>query len=365
MFFELSSAVFTKILGLRINYLTAKICDCYELSNQLREVLNTLKTYIMSKKTYNKIVSSASDIPKNEWVDRFIPKIFRPYVRLARLDRPIGTWLLLFPCWWSITIAWPNWDVFEEIIYLMAVFGIGAIVMRGAGCTYNDIIDRDFDAKVARTKDRPLPSGQLNVVKAILFLITLLFFGSLILLTFNSFAIYFGIASLVLVFSYPLMKRITFWPQLFLGLTFNWGALLGWAAVRGQIDHPAILLYIGGIFWTLGYDTVYAHQDRKDDILAGVKSTARRLGFGSKPWLFGFYTGGVTLFTFAGITAKLSWPFYVGLFLGAIQLYWQVHNVEIDNPKDCLTKFKSNRLFSWIFLAGIVLAQIHSLNNST
>ena len=168
--------------------MTAKFCDCYELSNQLREVLNTLKTYIMSKKTYNKIDSSASDIPKNEWVDRFIPKIFRPYVRLARLDRPIGTWLLLFPCWWSITIAWPNRNVFEEIIYLMAVFGIGAIVMRGAGCTYNDIMDRDFDAKVARTKDRPLPSGQLNVVKAILFLITLLFFSSLILLTFNSFA---------------------------------------------------------------------------------------------------------------------------------------------------------------------------------
>ena len=236
--------------------------------------------------------------------------------------------------------------------------------MRGAGCTYNDIMDRDFDAKVARTKDRPLPSGQLKVVKAILFLITLLFFSSLILLTFNSFAIYFGIASLVLVFSYPLMKRIIFWPQLFLGFTFNWGALLGWATVRGQIDYPAILLYIGGIFWTLGYDTVYAHQDRKDDILAGVKSTARRLGFGSKPWLFGFYTGGVTLFTFAGITAKLSWPFYLGLFLGAIQLYWQVHNVEIDNPKDCLTKFKSNRLFSWIFLLGIVLAQIHSLNYS-
>lgn len=364
MFFELSSAVLTKTLGVRINYLTAKFSDCYELSNQLREGLNTLKTYIMSKETYNKIGSSASDIPKNGWVDRFIPKHFRPYVRLARLDRPIGTWLLLFPCWWSITVAWTNWDVFGEIIYLMAAFGIGAIIMRGAGCTYNDIMDRDFDAKVARTKDRPLPSAQLKIEKAILFLITLLLFGSLILLTFNSFAIYFGVASLILVFSYPLMKRITFWPQLFLGFTFNWGAFLGWAAVRGQIDQPAIFLYIGGVFWTLGYDTIYAHQDRKDDIVAGVKSTARRLGLGSKPWLFGFYTGAVSLFTLAGITAKLSWPFYLGLFLGAIQLFWQVHKVEINNPKDCLTKFKSNRLFSWIFLVGIVLAQIHSLNYS-
>ncbi|MBK19822.1 MAG: 4-hydroxybenzoate octaprenyltransferase [Rhodospirillaceae bacterium] len=314
----------------------------------------------MSEQARNKTDDSASDIPVNGWVERYMPVSWHPYIRLARFDRPIGTWLLLFPCWWSIAMAWPSAEATAEILYLFAAFGIGALVMRGAGCTYNDIVDRDFDAQVARTKNRPLPSGQVTIKEASGFLIALLIIGFLILLTLKNYAIAVGAASLVLVFTYPLMKRVTFWPQFFLGLAFNWGALLGWAAVREDISLPAILLYLGGIFWTLGYDTIYAHQDRQDDPKAGVKSTARRLGLGSKPWLYAFYLMAAVFFAFAGKTAEFGWPFYVGLGLGAFQLVWQVWDVDINNPKDCLAKFKSNRLFSWLFLSGIVADQIIS-----
>jgi 4-hydroxybenzoate polyprenyltransferase len=316
----------------------------------------------MAEQARNKIDTSASDIPVNSWVDRFMPRFLHPYIRLARFDRPIGTWLLLFPCWWSIAMAWPNWQAAPEILYLFTAFGIGALVMRGAGCTYNDIVDREFDAQVARTKNRPLPSGQVTVKQAVVFLIILLTIGLLVLLTLKPYAIAVGAASLILVFTYPLMKRVTFWPQFFLGLTFNWGALLGWAAVRGDLATPAIILYAGGIFWTLGYDTIYAHQDRQDDPKAGVKSTARRLGLGSKPWLHAFYVIAVVLFATAGILGEFSWPFFVGLGLGATQLIWQVWDVDINNPKDCLAKFKSNRLFSWLFLGGILAAQITTLS---
>ena len=316
----------------------------------------------MAKQTRNEIDTSASDIPVDSWVDRFMPRVWHPYIRLARFDRPIGTWLLLFPCWWSITIAWPNWQAGPAVFYLFAAFGIGALVMRGAGCTYNDIVDRDFDAQVARTKNRPLPSGQLTVKQAVIFLLALLLTGLMILLTLKTYAIAVGTASLVLVFTYPLMKRVTFWPQFFLGLTFNWGALLGWAAVRGDLATPAIILYAGGVFWTLGYDTIYAHQDRQDDPKAGVKSTARRLGLGSKPWLYAFYVVAIALFAYAGILGNIAWPYFAGLGLGAAQLIWQVRDVDINDPKDCLAKFKSNRLFSWLFLGGILAAQITTLS---
>lgn len=244
------------------------------------------------------------------------------------------------------------------LYFLLALFGIGALLMRGAGCTYNDIVDRDLDAQVARTKNRPLPSGQVTVPQAIVFLILQLAGGFCVLISLNNFAIAVGIASLVLVFTYPLMKRITFWPQFFLGLAFNWGALMGWAAVRGDIALPAILLYGGGIFWTLGYDTIYAHQDRRDDPGAGVKSTARRLGLGSKPWLYGFYVTTILLFACAGVAGNFAWPYFVGLAVGAVQLIWQVWDVDIDNPPDCLAKFKSNRLFAWLFLVGILASHL-------
>ena len=242
-------------------------------------------------------------------------------------------------------------------IILFALFGIGAVTMRGAGCTFNDICDREFDAQVARTRDRPLPSGAVSVRGALVFLTLLLTAGLAILLTLPPFAIAVGAASLVLVFTYPLSKRVTYWPQFVLGLAFNWGALLGWAAAREEIGLAPILLYAGGIFWTLGYDTIYAHQDRRDDPTAGVKSSARRLGLGSKPWLVAFYLIAAALFAAVGYVVGLGWIFYAGLGLAALQLVWQVADVDLDAPKDCLTKFRSNRLFGWMVLASIVAAQ--------
>ena len=301
--------------------------------------------------------TAASDIPKGGWVDRLLPAPARPFARLARLDRPIGTWLLLFPCWWSIAFASPQ-PLSRESLVLFALFGIGALAMRGAGCTFNDICDRDFDAQVARTRDRPLPSGQVTVRGALVFLAILLAAGLCILLALNPFAIAVGLASLVLVFTYPLSKRVTYWPQFVLGLAFNWGALLGWAAVRGEIGLAPVLLYAAGIFWTLGYDTIYAHQDRRDDPAAGVKSTARRLGLGSKPWLFAFYLIAAALFAATGHVVGLGWIFFAGLALATMQLVWQVADVDLDAPKDCLAKFRSNRLVGWLILAAAVAAQL-------
>lgn len=301
--------------------------------------------------------TAASDIPKGGWVDRLLPAAARPYARLARLDRPIGTWLLLFPCWWSIAFASPQ-PLSRESLILFALFGIGATVMRGAGCTYNDICDRDFDAQIARTRDRPLPSGAVSVRGAVAFLVALLALGLAILLALNPFAIAVGAASLVLVFTYPLSKRVTYWPQFVLGLAFNWGALLGWAAVRGEIGLAAALLYAAGIFWTLGYDTIYAHQDRRDDATAGVKSTARRLGLGSKPWLYAFYLIAAALFAATGHVLGLGWIFFAALALATLQFVWQVADVDLDAPKDCLAKFRSNRLAAWLILTGIVAAQL-------
>ena len=225
--------------------------------------------------------STTTDIPNESWIDRLAPTGTRPYLSLARADRPIGTWLLLLPCWWSISLASPSWPDGKMLV----LFVIGSLVMRGAGCTVNDIVDRNFDARVARTAARPISSGQVSVRQAIIFLALQLLLGLVVLLQFNTFAIGLGIGSLVLVALYPFMKRITYWPQLFLGLTFNWGALLGWAAVKGGFGLSAAVLYAAGIFWTLGYDTIYAHQDKEDDILIGVKSTALKFGASTGPWL--------------------------------------------------------------------------------
>ncbi len=301
--------------------------------------------------------ASASDIPRGGWVDRLAPRGARAYIRLARLDRPIGSWLLLFPCWWAIAMATQD-PLTPEFATLFILFGLGAVVMRGAGCTYNDICDRELDAQVARTRDRPLPAGEVTVRQAWGFMAAQLAAGFAILISFNRFAIWVGVASLVMVFTYPLMKRVTFWPQFFLGLAFNWGALLGWAAAQGALTQAAALLYAGGICWTLGYDTIYAHQDRGDDPAAGIRSTARRLGLGSKPWLYAFYAAAVALFALAGEAAGLAWPFYAGLALGAAQLAWQVADFDMDDPKDCLAKFRSNRLFGWIVFFGAIAAQL-------
>ena len=280
-----------------------------------------------------------------------MPRRVHPFIRLSRFDRPIGTWLLLFPCWWAIAMA----SIGPAHWHLFVLFGLGALLMRGGGCTWNDILDRDFDAQVARTRDRPLPAGEVTVRHAMIWFALQLAVSAAILFSFNSFAIWTGIASLSLVALYPLAKRVTFWPQFVLGLAFNWGALLGWAAVTAELNWPAFFLYAGGIFWTLGYDTIYAHQDRPDDTAAGVKSSARALGLlASKPWLVAFYLIAAVLFGIAGFGAGLGWIFWVGLAAGTAQLIWQVVDVDLDAPKDCLAKFKSNRLFGWLLLAGII-----------
>ena len=298
--------------------------------------------------------TTASDIPIESWIDRLAPGSWRPYLRLARADRPIGTWLLVFPCWWSISLASPAWPD----LWLIGLFGIGALVMRGAGCTINDIVDREFDGRVARTAGRPIPSGAVSLFQAVTFLGLQLLVGLLILLQFNMFAVLLGISSLALVVTYPFMKRITYWPQAMLGLTFNWGALLGWAAVRGDIGMPALMLYAAGFFWTLGYDTIYAHQDKEDDLLVGIKSSALKLAENTRPWLFVFYGATAALMATAGYLADLAWPFHVGLSLAAGHMAWQAASVDTGDPKDCLTKFKSNRYVGWIVLAAVVAGNL-------
>jgi 4-hydroxybenzoate polyprenyltransferase len=300
------------------------------------------------------VKSAASDIPAMSWIDRLAPAATRPYLRLARVDRPIGTWLLLFPCWWSLSLAAPNWPD----AWLLALFAAGAVVMRGAGCTVNDIWDREFDARVARTADRPIASGEISVPGALVFLALQLLAGLLVLAQFNVFAIVLGAGSLILIAVYPYMKRVTYWPQAVLGLTFNWGALLGWAAVHGGLAAPALVLYAAGIFWTLGYDTIYAHQDKEDDLLVGLKSSALKLGGATRAWLFVFYGLTAALMALAGYLAGLAWPFYAALAAASAQLAWQAGRVDTGVPKDCLAKFKSNQLFGWIVLAGIIAGRV-------
>jgi 4-hydroxybenzoate polyprenyltransferase len=295
-----------------------------------------------------------SDIRAGDWVERRLPAPLRPYARLARLDRPIGTWLLLFPGWWGLALAAPHWPDLP----LLALFALGAVVMRGAGCTLNDIADRDFDAQVARTRLRPLPSGAVSLRQATLFMIGQLAVGAAVLFSLNRTSVLLGLAVLLLVGSYPFMKRVTYWPQLFLGLNFNWGALVGWTAVTGALAWPPLLLYVGGVFWTLGYDTIYAHQDKEDDLRIGVKSSALALGARTRPWLFVFYAGAVALWAAAGWQAGLGLPFWAGLVLAAAQLGFQATRVDIDNPADCLVKFRSNRWVGWLVLAGIVAGRL-------
>ncbi len=300
------------------------------------------------------ILEPMTDIHADDWVDRYAPPPARPFLRLARLDRPIGTWLLLFPCWWGIALAahgWPDW-------YLIALFGIGAVVMRGAGCTFNDIVDRNFDGRVERTRTRPIPSGAVSLRGAILFMALQLAVGAAILFSLNAISIALGIAVIALISTYPFMKRITYWPQFFLGLNFNWGALMGWTAVRDDLRWPSILLYLGGIAWTLGYDTIYAHQDKEDDVLIGVKSSALALGARTRPFLFVFYIAAVLLWAASGAAAGLGWPYQLALLLVLLQLFWQAAKVDLDSSADCLAKFKSNRVAGWLLLFGIVAAHV-------
>ncbi|KAG1710437.1 4-hydroxybenzoate polyprenyltransferase, mitochondrial [Nymphon striatum] len=281
------------------------------------------------------------------------PENVKPYLYLARLDKPIGTWLLLWPCLWSIGLAAPGGCLPD--LYLMGLFVSGAVLMRGAGCTINDMWDKDFDIKVERTKTRPLAANQITNFNALTFLGCQLSLSLLILLQFNWYSIFLGASSMVLVVTYPLMKRFTYWPQLFLGLTLNWGALLGWAAVQGSSNFYVTLpLYIGGVSWTLLYDTIYAHQDKKDDLLVGIKSTALLFGNNTKYWLSGFALTTVPCFAASGYFAEQTWPYFGSISILAAHFAWQVLTLNVDNTEDCWRKFISNRFIGVILFSGII-----------
>jgi 4-hydroxybenzoate polyprenyltransferase len=297
---------------------------------------------------------SIADAPRGNWVERYAPAFARPYLQLMRADRPIGTWLLLWPCWWSAPLAWIAAGRTRPDLWLLVLFAVGAAVMRGAGCTYNDIIDRDYDAQVARTRGRPIPSGQVSPFAAAVFMVALCLIGLAVLLQFNLFAIGIGILSLAIVAFYPFMKRITHWPQSVLGLAFSWGALMGWAAIFGRLDWPALALYGAAIAWTVGYDTIYAHQDKEDDAIIGLKSTALRFGASTRPWLALFYALAAALLGLAGYGAGAGWPFYLGLVLASLQLTWQVATLDVDDPANCLQRFRSNRDFGALVFAALL-----------
>jgi 4-hydroxybenzoate polyprenyltransferase len=289
------------------------------------------------------------------WVDRLAPAWSRPYLRLARLDRPIGSWLLLLPCWWSAALAAISAHAGLPSVWHLALFFIGAFAMRGAGCTWNDIVDRDLDGSVERTRSRPIPSGQVSLAQAAAFLLIQALVGLAVLLQFNGFAIATGVASLVIVAVYPFMKRITYWPQIVLGLAFSWGALMGWAAAFGRLDTPALVLYAGSISWVIGYDTIYAHQDREDDALIGIKSTALLFGDRTKPMLAAFYAAAVILIGISGLQVGAGAWFAVGLAAFAAHLAWQILRLDVGDPDLCLAVFKTDRDAGLILFAGMLL----------
>lgn len=305
-----------------------------------------------------------SDAVKGNWVDHIAPAWSRPYLRLARADRPIGTWLLLLPCWWGVLLAALKGGDFALFdLWIIAGCAMGAWLMRGAGCTWNDITDRKIDDKVERTRSRPIPSGQVSVKGAAIWmgLQALIAFG--ILLTFNAYAILLGVGSLALVAIYPFAKRFTWWPQVFLGLAFNWGALLAWTAHAGQLEWPAVLLYLAGISWTLFYDTIYAYQDTEDDALIGVKSTARLFGKESHKWLRRFMMLSVGLLAVAIILALTTNPnpMVMVIALGGPwafgwHLTWQMRLLDIENPDICMRLFRANRNSGLIIALFIAVA---------
>lgn len=302
-----------------------------------------------------------ADAPSGHWVYRVLPRRAWPYAQLARWDRPIGWILLLWPCWWSTALAAvafarpedPLLSLLPNAWHLM-LFLVGAIVMRGAGCTYNDLVDEKIDAAVERTRSRPLPSGQVSRKQAWLFVVVQALIGLVVLLQFNSFTILLGLSSLVIVAAYPFMKRITNWPQLVLGLAFSWGALMGWAAEFADLDGAAVLLYAGSIMWVIGYDTIYAHQDREDDALVGVRSTARLFGENTKSWLAGLYGGALVCFASAFASVEAPMPALAGLLAAGAHMARQISVLDIDDPDQCLKLFKSNGTIGWLIFLGLI-----------
>ncbi|CAD7052973.1 4-hydroxybenzoate octaprenyltransferase [Pseudorhizobium endolithicum] len=301
------------------------------------------------------------DAPSDNWVYRVLPSPAWPYAQLARWDRPIGWQLLMWPCFWSSALAANVAAGREELsvglfVFHLPLFFIGSVAMRGAGCTYNDLVDHDIDSEVARTRSRPLPSGRVSRFQAKVFLVLQALVGLLVLLQFNGFAILLGILSLGVVAIYPFAKRFTDWPQFFLGLAFSWGALMGWAGLFGSLAWAPIWLYMGSVAWTIGYDTIYAHQDKEDDALVGVRSTARLFGENTGRWLVGLYGLTLVLLLAAYLAAGVGVPAYIGLLVAAVMFAWQILVLDIDNPDQCLQLFKFNTRVGAVVFAGLVLA---------
>lgn len=297
-----------------------------------------------------------TDLRYLDWIEK-LPDQYKPYVYLARMDRPIGVWLLLLPAWWGILLASSQLSGFTlKVLWLLFLFFVGAVVMRAAGCVINDLWDRKIDAQVERTSVRPLASGAVSVQQALIFLGILLSIGFCILIMLNGAAIMLGLLSLPLVIIYPFMKRVTFWPQAFLGLTFNFGALMGWAAVMDAVSLQAVMLYMAGFFWTMGYDTIYAHQDKEDDALVGVKSTALKFGADSKLWVSGFYAAMLLCFAVALALSHVNMLALPGLAVVAAHLFWQIGRWDMDDQASSLAMFKSNRDLGFVILLMVFIA---------
>lgn len=301
------------------------------------------------------------DAPSNNWVYRVLPRAAWPYAQLARWDRPIGWQLLMWPCFWSSALAANHAAELESLsvglfFFHLFLFFVGSVAMRGAGCTYNDLVDHKIDSEVARTRSRPLPSGRVSRFEAKVFLALQALVGLLVLIQFNAFAIVLGILSLAIVAVYPFAKRFTDWPQLFLGLAFSWGGLMGWAGMFGSLSWAAIWLYLGAVAWTIGYDTIYAHQDKEDDALVGVRSTARLFGENTKAWLIGLYGVTLVLLLVAYAVAGVGLLAYLGLAVAAVMFAWQILVLDIDNADQCLSLFKSNSRVGAVIFLGLLLA---------
>jgi 4-hydroxybenzoate polyprenyltransferase len=309
--------------------------------------------------------SGYTDINHQHWTLRRLPPWARPFGRLARWDRPIGIWLLLFPCWWSLALGESPRTLSQatNLAGWMALFALGALAMRGAGCTWNDIVDRKIDARVERTRGRPLPSGEIKVTQALSWFGIQLAIGAAVLFKLDKFAGGVALCSLLLVAVYPTMKRLTSWPQVVLGLAFNWGALVGYAAVTGTLSWATVALYVGGVAWTMVYDTIYAMQDERDDAVVGVGSTARRFAGAPRRWLTFFAVVALLFWTAAGLLAHLKLPYFAVLLAIAFHFGWQITTLKPHDQADCLAKFKANAQVGWLLLLAIVatplVAAIH------
>lgn len=298
------------------------------------------------------------DAPALNWVDRYAPAPVKPYLRLLRADRPVGVWLFYAPFAWSLLLASPQ--LAGNALWYAALFLVFAFLMRGAGCVINDIVDRDLDAQVERTQSRPLPSGQVSVVTAAFLATAATSTGLFIAYVISPAVFYLTLVSLLLVVIYPTVKRFFWWPQAFLALTFNWGILLAWVAVHGELGITPALLYVGAAFWTFAYDTVYAHQDKEDDAKVNIKSSALALGNRSRATVLFCYAVALSLFVAAGLTQGYGWVFVVGLLPAAVLLFLPVVRLDFDSPDECLQAFVINR---WVGLAIFMAFLLGSLTS--